>query len=90
MSKKPEFREWQSIDTAPKDGTKVLVYDQESAGLSGRPGIGIAWWHSHRYHDKYRESWCPQESWCSQGCRDDVEIYHPTHWMPLPEAPEET
>ena len=69
------MNEWQPIETAPKDGTWVLVcgngWDVMMASYSydGRIGRGYFWG--------------PTE-W------DDYELaeQQPTHWMPLPEPPE--
>lgn len=61
---------WQPIETAPKDGTIVLVYAKETQEYA------IVFW--NRY---YRE-------W-NQRSMEEEELESPTHWMPLPEAPEE-
>ena len=64
--------EWQTIDTAPKDGTAVLVF------ADGK--ITTAY-----YEDIYAPgTWelCVP----SEGYRDSDEV-NPTHWMELPEAP---
>ncbi len=70
---------WQPIDTAPKDGTEVLVY------FGGRVGVKSA-------------AWTGSSSGLTIWCVDDekhgpfpVRGYsepYPTHWMPLPAAPE--
>ena len=58
---------WQPIETAPKDGTQVLLYWPI---WSDTPGIGC---------------WLKNE-WVVEGALYSVE--GPTHWMPLPKAPE--
>lgn len=61
--------EWQPIETAPKDGTRVLVWRKHEAGYSQASRLGVdyykngSWWGSRR-------------------------LMPPTHWMPLPQAPE--
>lgn len=65
---------WQPIETAPKDGTEILV---------ARAGYGMA-------VVSFRDGeWCNAGEWCfagdvGWGGSMDVE---PTHWMPLPEPP---
>lgn len=76
--------EWQPIETAPKDGSKILVwadgyewpeivcfekYDDETAIEAGEPG----YW-------RYAEELIANVA--------DVEPDMLTHWMPLPAAPE--
>jgi hypothetical protein len=69
--------EWQPIETAPKDGTRILLgyyYFQDEGGGSQL----VAFWHqTHRM-------------WCStyQLFVDDSP-FAPTHWMPLPPPPKE-
>lgn len=64
---------WQPIETAPKDGRKVLLYDSgyvhsDSSYLIAGFDMG-AWW--------------------GQSTRSGVSIVwrNATHWMPLPEPP---
>jgi hypothetical protein len=71
---------WQLIETAPKDGTFVLV----------------AWTHAKRYDvaaakwcfkDPDSDGWHDEDggAWFDD---DDEECNPPTHWMPLPEPPQ--
>jgi hypothetical protein len=64
---------WQPIETAPKDGTAVLVYNPKIY----RTSQFVARWDDH---DQY---------WQSVACVDDYygssEV---THWMPLPAPPQ--
>lgn len=75
--------EWQPIETAPKDGTHILAY-MENAVIE-------AWWEDTSYgNPEYegRGEWeCPNLSSHGCGC---CSIFNdaPTHWMPLPHAPE--
>ena len=67
--------EWRSIDTAPKDGTNVLV-----VGLAGH------WVASFRFPMR-GEPQC--ESHYAKEWRDGGGRWAtPTHWMPLPQPPE--
>lgn len=69
--------DWQPIDTAPKDGTDVLLFN-------GHPRVG-SWFDSWEY-----DSWHPEAKetggWIMYGGR----VIHPTHWQPLPEPPLKT
>lgn len=65
--------DWQPIETAPKDGTEVILYvadfDSVTTGwYSSRTGL----WPRH---DEFTED------------GDACNIGLPTHWMPLPEPP---
>ena len=64
---------WQPIETAPKDGTIILVAIEHSNG----PLLhDIVWWND------YRDYW---ESAGYDWKYDEVE--HIFHWMPLPPPP---
>lgn len=67
-------REWMPIDTAPKDGTYVLLvipYDEPSVTVGAYDGV----------HP--REHW---HSWRFDGDDGPCDI-QPTHWLPLPSPP---
>ena len=85
--------EWQPIESAPKDGTRILVV---------WPGdtIGVAWWKTNPRLDREMDAkeaeavaafgW--QASYFSDS--DEMDDYdtsipsaQPTHWMPLPAPP---
>lgn len=76
--------EWQPIETAPKDGRFILLWDANSSftvGAQDRICATGAW-----IIDPYHGS----GAW--QVGRDDDEYApsrfdSPSHWMPLPEAP---
>jgi hypothetical protein len=72
-----EVVEWQPIETAPMDGTRVLVRNGSEGGYYTEPfDIGVAEW-----------SCCfGKKQWGSVACCD-VSYYKPTHWMPLPKPP---
>jgi hypothetical protein len=53
---------WRPIETAPRDGTSVLIHDGEFAQMVAE------------YH---KGSWLALMEY----------TYRPTHWMPLPPAP---
>jgi hypothetical protein len=84
--------DWQPIETAPKDGEKVLITDGKSILIA-------AWQDCQAEYDKVRLSngkivtnrvfhpcWCIVD-----GYNDEYGEYptaeSPAHWMPLPELP---
>lgn len=69
--------EWQLIETAPKDGTRILLV--ERGGV-----IVLAAW-------DYSIWITPSNDWIISHDRSDTEIaWHPTHWMALPPIPDLT
>ena len=93
--------EWQPMETAPKDGTPVLVRLVEEIALLGEvynlgpPGRGrvtIAWYDAPTFKDEMgKGDWCCVH--LEAGCPDTQGIFYyfplrvaPTGWMPLPVA----
>jgi hypothetical protein len=70
---------WRPIETAPKDGTDVLLFE---AGFV--PGQYVTNWRKFTdgFGDQY-EGWASPDSGELGPCR-----MAPTHWMPLPPAPQ--
>jgi len=67
---------WQPIETAPQDGTQVLVYYKRYVCNSG---VFIAYWNG------YKNCW-----WSFEEDYASVAIKYgnqPSHWMPLPKPP---
>ena len=76
--------EWQPIETAPKDGTDILVY-MPDVNLHGTPAfyqwcIVVAYW--ERHFDKWSTSHVSGCDW-----DEDLVSNYATHWMPLPKPP---
>lgn len=77
--------EWQPMETAPKDGTKILVVCVEDS----EPEIEVTEWYTiesysweHVENDMYRRVARPAHSgWNGNGHRA-------THWMLLPPLPQ--
>lgn len=72
---------WQPIETAPKDGTAILLYDPEARGApwldedasyTSYPALVGRW-------DGDRQRWMLAHY--------DAFSYKPIHWMPLPKSP---
>jgi hypothetical protein len=69
--------EWQPIETAPKDGTQILVWDGANAQVAEfyvRADGSSSWELGHRWVNGHT-----RESWSCSGVL--------THWMPLPARP---
>lgn len=81
LAKDAEARGWQPIDTAPKDGTAVLVYPGTWDGRSA----AIAKWESDKYAKKPRPYWRRDDD---MGRVTFSRERPPTHWMPLPLPPD--
>lgn len=63
--------EWQPIETAPKDGTRIIFWGPNLAVAEGEWLSGK--WAGHPTEGWYRTNQSPR--------------VRPTHWMPLPDAP---
>jgi hypothetical protein len=68
---------WQPIETAPKDGTHLLLSDGERVTLGG--------WTSDMDQGAEYEGQIGMAGWWSVDLGPNGD--RPTHWMPLPEAP---
>lgn len=75
--------EWQDISTAPKDGTRILLY-RPTHILDARIVFGR--WDSDRYAKKPRPYWSHdlEPLWGVREARD----CQPTRWAPTPEPPQ--
>ncbi len=68
--------DWQPIETAPKDGTRILVWDGDL--------LAVADWDQPHVCAR-TNAWCVGE--CDGEYNDRTTMWKPTHWMPLPEPP---
>jgi len=76
----PSTSPWQPIETAPKDGTTVLLHPPSWANRTSSTGS----WNSDKYARK------PAPYWERDDCWNKVMLSRnspTTHWMPLPAAP---
>lgn len=74
--------EWMPIESAPKDGTFVIVWPPTWKGV-----VSCASWDDDKYAKKPRPYWRRADEY---GCVGFSREKPPTHWMPLPEPPKET
>ena len=76
--------EWQTIDTAPKDGTRVLLC---TILADGTQYVVLGHWPVKPIFDQYDEKPAAiiEPRWCEG---DHVPLWRQsTHWMPLPNPP---
>ena len=82
---------WQPIDTAPKDGTRILLF-------SGRDGVCLGRWVEMKCKRWELVDECTQKAvgeddysmWGgSDGDGGEISSATLTHWMPLPDGPED-
>jgi hypothetical protein len=71
---------WQKIETAPKDGTAILLYCGD-----GRDRVSTAYWSKNSGYGNGPPDWqlCMPGGYAET---DDLPV-KPTHWMPLPPPP---
>lgn len=72
--------EWQPIESAPKDGTYIIVWPPTYEGVAS-----CAKWDEQKHHKKPKPHWRRLDAthvWQSR-------IRTPTHWQPLPEPPKD-
>jgi hypothetical protein len=75
--------EWQPIETAPREGTRVLIWDRDCADYC------VGFWSPSR--EQWIENWWPTADLPEGATEDEViaaTIALPAFWMHLPEAPE--
>ena len=71
--------EWLPIESAPKDGTKVLGFAPNKLVIDPNFRVVTMWW--RKWQDRGGDHWC----W--QSTESGSHIDEPTHWMPLPAPP---
>jgi hypothetical protein len=74
--------EWQDIETAPRDGTTVLLALAQTRTYAGE--VWAAFW-----HDGSKNHW-RREGWYDEVDREHLLIAKPVQpdfWMPFPEPP---
>jgi len=74
MTPEQAVTKWQPIETAPKDGTRVLGYSPEF-GYDTPVCVAMIW-------DKHERGWFADQY-------DSAGKINPTHWVSLPPLPPE-
>lgn len=78
-------RDWLPIDSAPKDGTRVLGFFPSHKGAASPNGaVFMMRWDSERHARKPQPHWSA-EGWV-WGIRD-MRGCQPSHWLPIPPLP---
>ena len=72
---------WQPIETAPKDGSRVLIWRGDTYSAEAVAG----YWDDDKYARNPRPYWTGHDHYWrgKRWCREHA----PTHWMTLPEPP---
>jgi len=76
-----QYGRWEAIETAPKDGTPILLW---SSGKHGSVNVGY-------YNKHYTQPWHALVLGEDALWNDDDSpqpIFDATHWMPLPMSPD--
>lgn len=77
--------DWQTIDSAPKDGTVILLYPR-----SLYREVYAGWWRTWQYLDwecvdentKTKTKTVDRAEWCFAGANYGPGTWEPTHWAP--------
>ena len=89
----PAAREWQDISTGPKDGTEVLGYREDAGIFLMRFCAPADFMTSSEMDDAaLTDDDCEREDWFYADFVSGGRVSNdglPTHWMPLPPAPQE-
>lgn len=73
---------WRTIDSAPRDGTKILIAEPvNEEHAMNQHAIYAAWW------DEGDAIWTDYA--VKSFGYEEVQSYSPTHWMPLPPPPQD-
>lgn len=80
---------WMPIESAPRDGTRILFYDPLSSGLIHSGNWEAEFeperWDKRKSRTIYRGAWT-DHSVASFGY-EELNEFNPTHWQPLPAPP---
>ena len=79
---------WQPIETAPKDGTKILIVNSD--GEIGVAAFVPEWYERKEFVRAAKDGDVYKTVREDIGYWDTNEACCPTHWMPLLAAPEKT
>lgn len=79
--------DWKTIDSAPLDGTSILVMRNNAPGLPG--GVADKCWSGNTAVAEWWDDSGEEGEWvCYMHMVEEPRLhFDPTHWMPLPEPP---
>ena len=78
--------DWQSIETAPKDGTEIWLYREDCDAFLGRWIAPCDFLNEDEYKDA--DGWDEPDWFFADFVHGGrVTDGAPTHWMPLPDPP---
>ena len=75
-------QEWRPIETAPKDGTRVLVAGDDDGGRVAGGVVEARWFRQPQHRMEGWLAFFNEDPAFDPGC-----FISPTHWMPLPAPP---
>lgn len=75
--------EWQPIDSAPKDGTRVLGYCE----ANGIRYIAVIWYRGEKFKDSLYQWRIAHDDASVGGFGEGLPNGGATHWQPLPPPP---
>lgn len=93
---------WQPIETAPKDGTTIMLYSPDDVDLSQK-GIYVGYWLDMETHtppgtkcykygklinEEKETKTYSSKHWFAGGHSRNMSNFKPTHWMPLLDPPQ--
>lgn len=82
--------EWQPIDTAPRDGTKILAWGPIGAMVHGNRVVSDPVAHVLLF--KIAKGFDPAGDWWSPSLPTNEHFHQlahfPTHWIPIPSPPQ--
>ena len=86
------MNEWMPIESAPMDGTPLLLYCGGMNSwnrLNGMPDIVVGIWTNNAWGAGwYSDVGDVDQGYESTGAYFEHENLHPSHWMPLPPTPD--
>ncbi|MGV6816142.1 MAG: hypothetical protein ACWA44_02595 [Thiotrichales bacterium] len=85
------MNDWQPIETAPKDGTEILVWNaelKERKWYEEGKVMLVSWGVDILHYPGAKPNW----TWCVPGSHQDEQggcetANRATHWMPVPGGP---
>ncbi len=76
-------REWQPIETAPKDGTEVDLWCEPFDAMEVGNACRMTNCMFSEHSDDVWKAYVALHGWCSI-----EKFWRPTHWMPVPTPPD--